>query len=404
MRLSYNIMRASDDATETLVGNALTLAAAGRFGLLPGTRSFQLSLDIAPASVEVKALNCLAVTRGGFLIDVEVDTRFTDRHVSQISIPSSNGQNEYFLTINVCPGQWEQTTDGFEEPIYKYALVGTNSPIDDNALPIALIVNNEYGGWHIEEDSFVPPCLYVSSHQKYQNLLNQFIQIMAEVDAKMNRMPKELLGTAFSIFWPLMQQIMIDTDKGRDLLTPMTLLANVQKFIAAFTTACRVDKYLNFNDYDIFRHYILKPYNVKEVYTLINEGLNLCLDINRRIDVFATMEEKAPEPSTKVPAPSIANGQLTQNCSRNTIFVPIINTAQGAKVLFSTDGGASFKEATIKDNELVITIRNNFRPEKTPEPDQSVEVKLKAVLNGIESDITTFTLILHKESGKWIRI
>ena len=100
MRLSYNIMRASDDATETLVGNALTLAAAGRFGLLPGPRSFQLSLDIAPSSVEVKALNCLAITRGGFLIDVEVDTRFTDRHVSQIPIPSSNGQNEYFLTIN----------------------------------------------------------------------------------------------------------------------------------------------------------------------------------------------------------------------------------------------------------------------------------------------------------------
>ena len=93
-----------------------------------------------------------------------------------------------------------------------------------------------------------------------------------------------------------------------------------------------------------------------------------------------------------------------QKCSRNTILVPIINTAQGAKVLFSTDGGASFKEATTRGNDLVITIRNNFRPEKMPEPDQSVEVKLKAVLDGIESDITTFTLILHKESSKWIRI
>ena len=116
------------------------------------------------------------------------------------------------------------------------------------------------------------------------------------------------------------------------------------------------------------------------------------------------MEEKAPEPSIKVPAPSIANEHLTQNCSRNTILIPIINTAQGAKVLFSTDGGTSFKEATKKGNDLVITIKNSFRPEKTPEPDQSVEVKLKAILDGVESDIATFTLRLHKEFSTWIRI
>lgn len=404
MRLTDRIMRASDDATTTLVGNALTLAAAGRFGLLPGSRLFRLSFgDINSEFVEVKALDCLGVTRGGYLIDIQFDTKYTSRFEDRIPMPASSS-GELFLIVSVQPDQWKETTDGFEEPIYDFSFVGVNTPIADNALPIAHFVNTEYGGWHVDEDGFVPPCLFVSSHQKYQNMLNQFIQCLMEVEAKVSRMPKDTMDEAFRIFWPILQQTLIDTDKGRDLLTPMTLLGNVQKFIAAFTTACTLDKYLRLDDADTLRHYILKPYNKKDVYALINEGLNLCLSISRRIDGFEAKEPEKPKPSNKLPAPSIANEHLIQNCNRSVISIPVINTAQDATVLFSTDGGATFKAATTKSQGLVISIRNRFKPERTSEPDQELTVKLKVTLNGDESDISTFTLTLHKDYKTWIQI
>ena len=403
MRLTDSIMRASDDATMTLVGNALSLAAAGRFGLLPGSRQFQLSFgDINSEFVEVKALDCLGITRGGHLIDIQFDTKYTSRFESRVPMLASS--SELLLIVSVRSNHWEETFDGFEEPVYDFSFVGINTPITDNSLPIAHFVNTEYGGWHVDEDGFVPPCLFVSSHQKYKNLLHQFIQCLIEVEAKVSQMPKDSMDDAFRIFWPILQQIMIDTDKCRDLLTPMSLLGNVQKFVAAFTTACTVDKYLRLEDAESLRQYILKPYNEKDVYALINEGLNLCLSISRRIDGLEAKEPEKPKPSTKLPAPSIADEHLTKNCNRSVISIPVINPVPEAMVLFSTDGGASFKAATNKGQGFFISIKNRFKPERTSEPDQELVVKLKATLNGDESDISTFTLILHKDYKTWIQI
>lgn len=407
MRLSESIMRASDDATAEIVSHALTLAATGRLGLLPCSRPFQLSLgEINPDYIEVKALDCLGMTRSGQLIDIQFDTNYTNRLKNRVPMPASSSSytaSELYLTVSIQP-YWEETRDGYEEPVYEFALVGINSPIADNALPIAHLIDSEYGGWHVDEDGFVPPCLFVSSHQKYLNLLTQFIQTLNETDAKISRMPNDSMDEAFRIFWPIMQQIMIETDKGRDMLTPMTLLGNVQKFIAAFTTAITIDKYLRLDDTAVFRQYILKPYNVMDAYALINQGLNLCITINRKLDGLETVEPEQPKPSNKLPSPSIANEHLSKDCNRSVIPIPVINPMPEATVMFSIDGGNSFKPATLRGNNLVISIRNKFKPERIPEPDQNMVVMLKAILNGDESDVNTLTLKLHKDYKTWIQI
>ena len=51
-----------------------------------------------------------------------------------------------------------------------------------------------------------------------------------------------------------------------------------------------------------------------------------------------------------------------------------------------------------------IRIKNTFNSIKEPEPDQEVIVKLKAVLDNAESDISSFTVILHKDYNVWIKI
>ena len=124
MRLTDDIMRASEDATAARIGNAFALASAGRFGLLPSPRQFQLSLNLNADYVEVQTLDCLAVTRGGFLIDAQLDTKYTDYLEKRIILPNETGINELFLTISVDPKQWKETLDGYEKPVYLFGLVG----------------------------------------------------------------------------------------------------------------------------------------------------------------------------------------------------------------------------------------------------------------------------------------
>ena len=403
MRLTDDIMRASEDATIARIGNALILAAAGRFGLLPSARPFQLALNISSDSVEIQALDCLAVTRGGNLIDVQFDTKYTNHLDNRVLIPNGIGKNEMFLTISVDPKRWEETLNGYEEPIYSFSLIGVNSPVPDTALPIAhLVYLEQVGGWHIDEEDFLPPCLFVSSHWKYMELLNQFVQNLSEIESKVFR---QLQGgtndTFFSIFWPLLQQVFIDTDKSRDLMTPMTFLANIQKLVAAFTSSCKFDKDMTLTNADSLRNYALTPYYYANTYSMIKQGLKFCLSINNNMDQFET---KTPEPQKtyyKLEAPYISDDQLYQKCRSSTVSVPVINNVQGAKLLYSTDGSMPLKPVPADGK---IRIKNKFNAAKEPEPDQNVTVKLKAFLNGSESDVNTFIVILHKDYNVWIKI
>ena len=109
MRLTDDIMRASEDATATRIGNALALASAGRFGLIPSLRQFQLSLKLNADSIEVQTLDCVAITRSGSLIDAQFDTKFTNYLENRIALPEGTGTNELFLTISVDPRKWKET-------------------------------------------------------------------------------------------------------------------------------------------------------------------------------------------------------------------------------------------------------------------------------------------------------
>ena len=131
MRLTDDIMRASEDATAARIGNAMTLASAGRFGLLPSLRKFQLSINLNADFVEVQALDCLAVTRGGYLVDVQFDTKYTNHLETRVSLPDESRAEELLLTIRVDPNRWQETLNGYEEPVYAFDVVGINSPIPD---------------------------------------------------------------------------------------------------------------------------------------------------------------------------------------------------------------------------------------------------------------------------------
>ncbi|MCD8203072.1 MAG: hypothetical protein LUD48_05490, partial [Prevotella sp.] len=259
MRLTEDIFIQSDKCMSETVSRALLLGSIGRMGLFPKLRPFRLSLDISKDIVEVVSIDCLGLTRDGSLIDVSYDTNYTNIFDTRVTIPGRGTEVRYLLCI-VIKDEWRDTNNGLCEPKYEFQLLEENSPVPDNALPIARILYDEYR-WCADEIYFVPPCLYVTSHEKYEGLSSSFLQILIEL----NRVLPEKFITeekdALKIFWPTVQQLMITMDKEREQLTPMSLLANVQKFISSFVCACTIDEYITIGEPEQYYAYINTPYN-----------------------------------------------------------------------------------------------------------------------------------------------
>lgn len=392
MRLTDEVLKASDNSMTELVANSLALAAAGRFGLLP-LMQFDLSVNISKGLIDVVSLNCTAITKGGNLIDAHYDTKFTNSFDTRIQIPEGRGEKEFLMTINYT-GQWKDSNDGYEEPAYTFSLMVPNSSIPANSFPIARVVD-EYG-WRLDDINFVPPCLFVSSHPKYLELQRKFAGVLAEIDNKVKNLLHSDGKDAIRIFWPVVQQLMITVNKEQDMMTPMGLLANVQKCVSAFTCACELDDYLNLADADIFSNYVYAPYNYKDSYQRISEGLDLCFSINEKVSKLS----EGSQPPSAIEAPTIDNSQLIRRCTNSKARVQITNNVPGATLYYSIDGSEPSQSLSGQS----IQIESGFNNSRKREPDKVFEVKVKAVLNGVSSSINTYLITLQKDVERWTGI
>lgn len=403
MRLTDDILRASDDKTIELIGKAFVLASANRFGLLPSSKPFEISLNIGNGFIDVESLSCLAVTRKGLLIDVMYDTRYSNNFSTRITIPDMPGVEEYILTIDVQEGQWKDTLDGMEEPIYKFSLLPVETNIPDNSMPIAHIVD-EYG-WRMDDIDFVPPCLFVASHNKFRELQQRFVDVLAMLDVKSQLAAKSGAHNTIAIFWPLVQQLRIAADKELDLLTPMMLLSNVQKCVSAFTCACALDETIELSDAKMFQSYVLAPYNYREVYQRIKVGLNLCFSIAEKVEKIAESIPAQPEsprqvePPHKIVAPVLADTSTSLVCNTSESTLSVLYNNPSAAIFFTTDGNTptmnSNRAAKTRDG-YKIKFDNGYRKEKGKEKNKNITIKLIAVVNGESSEIATYTLNLRK--------
>ncbi len=293
MRLTDEILTASDACVYHFVDSAFELAAAGRFGLFPSpSRKFCISLSANKNFVDVEAIDCLAIAKGGRLIDLEYDTLYSNTFDTRVAIPDVD-VSRLLLVVTAKDDEWHDTNDGYCEPVYTFSLVPENLPLPDNSLPIARLVN-EYG-WRVDDVDFVPPCLYVTAHQYYVEQLKQFASILHSISEKLERSIESDCKVAIGVFWPVVQQLAITIDKEVDIMTPMSFLGNVQKCVSAFVCACALDEHLSLGEPELFKNFVGTPFNYKEAWNKIKEGIGLCKSINTKIDAFNEIKTVQPE-------------------------------------------------------------------------------------------------------------
>lgn len=300
MRLTDEVLRASDACTAEYISQALRMAGNGRLGLLPSSRPFKVQLSITKGFVDVEALDCLAITTGGNLIDAHFDTKFTNTFESRVQIPAVSDANEYILTINALPDNWHESADGYMEQDYTFSLLDAKSTLPDTAMPIARIINDN--GWQEDAANFVPPCLCIAAHSKFEELHSKFLQILTSIDDTTRKTLKDTcVRTAISIYWPVVMQMMSTANTEHDAMTPQRLMACVQRVVGSFAMACELDELINLEDAAIFRNYSLSPYNYRIAYIRIKQGLGMCYSISEKVEKFSLLK---PEPKI-VPQPQV---------------------------------------------------------------------------------------------------
>lgn len=300
MRLTAEILKASDKCTDKMISHCMSLAASGRFGLIPSGRAFHVSLNFNKNFVEIEELDCLAITRSGSLIDICFDTRYTKSQETRITFPTTE-DTALLLVAYEAKDSWKETNDGFMEPIYNFHLIPDNSPLPNDAMPVARIIK-EISGWQMDNIDFVPPCLFITSHSDYEGLHSSFVKLLGVAEKNLTSSMHSSCRTALGILWPSVQQLKIAVDKEKDIMTPMTLLGNVQKYVSAFSCACMLDPLIELRNYEQYAYFVGIPYDYKNVYAQIKEGLELCQEINGKILSFNDINVKEPEPQP-TPAP-----------------------------------------------------------------------------------------------------
>lgn len=301
MRLSTEVFDALDVSYDENIRLSNLIATGGEFGLIPAHRPFEISVNVSNNFLEVVSLSCHGITKSGKIVDIDFDSKYTNTFYTRLTIPSANADEAFMLIVKFHDNEWREVNEMYSEPKYTFELLGENSPIDDNSLPIGLLVN-QYG-WRLDETDFVPPCLYTMAHPKYVEQVNKAKLIYKSISDRClsahNCVARYLLGT----IWPTVAYNYINIDKKRERFSPAELFASVQKVITSFVIGCSIDEYITLENPEPFVAYHQRPYDAKNLFRDIQKGLELCAEIFIKMDAVCGMTEVRETPAPPVEKP-----------------------------------------------------------------------------------------------------
>lgn len=313
MRLSTDVFNAMDASYENSIRLVSLISTGGRYGLFLTTRPFDLSVNINNNTLEVISLCCHGVTKSGNLIDIDFDSNFNTTFDTRINIPSSDNAELYYLVVRLHESEKREIDDMFSEQAYSFELLGENTIIGNDSLPVGCIIN-QYG-WRLDEIGFVPPCLYVDAHPKYFEMLERAKNILKTISGQCLTSHDCVARHLLCSVWNTSSSEYISLDKKSGSITPGELLAAVQKVISSFVIGCSIDEYISLDNPDPFIAYTQIPYDARNMYHSIEKGLELCSEISVKMEAVCNMTEVTPKQTEKPkqkPQPSNENTQTVR--------------------------------------------------------------------------------------------
>lgn len=302
MRLSTDVFNALDSANDAATRLASLIASGGRFGMFPTIKPFELSVNINNNILDVVSLCCHGITKSGKLVDIEYDSNYTSTFDTRVAIPASGNTEAFLLVVKMHDKELREVSEMYSEDVYTFELIGENSIVDNDSLPIGHIVN-QYG-WRLNETDFVPPCLYVNAHYKYVELFEKAKALFKAISDKCISADNCAARHLLSSIWPCAASEYITLDKERETITPGQLFASVQRVVNSFVTGCSIDEYVSLENVELFSSYLQTPFDTRNMYHNIEKGLELCAEISTKMESACNIKdirEVQPEkPKSKI--------------------------------------------------------------------------------------------------------
>jgi len=293
MRLTDDTLRTSDDFHDNITHSILPLISDGSFGLIPSPAPFLISARFIQNEMVISRLRCRGITRNGYIADIDFCDSENPRICPRIPLPE-NHENDFFLLVDVIPDKWDKTDESVCEQSFKYTLIPSNDNIPDTAIPVARIYYDR--NWNIDDLHFVPSCLYLSSHKKYDDLLCQFKSIISTIEADLSCNDNPDCKSAKSIFWPVILQIYVRYDTDTSHLSPKMFLADIKKCIGSFYAAFSMDSHIELSEPDKYITYYRTSSDFRNIYDMIMTGLEICSEIREKVAKLKELDVKPAEP------------------------------------------------------------------------------------------------------------
>lgn len=301
MRLSTDVFDALDTYIDENIMMSNRIATGGKCGLVSSEKTFELSVNVGNNILEIVSLSCHGVTSSGKIVDIDFDSNYSNTFDTRVTIPNSESDEAFILLVKYHDRKWREVNEMYSEPYYTFQLVGENTLLDHDSLPIGLLVN-QYG-WRLDETEFVPPCLYVDAHPKFMDQALRARRLLKSIFDQclnaQNCVARHLLGS----IWKAVADNYIHLDKSQEILSPAETFEAIQKVVASFVIGCSIDQYVSLDNADPFIAYCQRPYDARNLYRDIQHGLDLCEEIAIKMQAVCSMSEVIESPVAPVEKP-----------------------------------------------------------------------------------------------------
>jgi predicted component of type VI protein secretion system len=234
------------------------------YGILP-EGNFIIEKDNDEHCLYIQQLKCTALTKDGYIINIEKDTNFQNKLV----FSESSGDEFYVvLSVNPLPLLPAENNSTYVYPDYNLSLVETSDDIEFG-IPILKVFNNQ-SSWDFDTD-YIPPAVAINS---VDMLLEKYTDIDNLIRNTLDKISEDELSS-FHVEWMLQQFNHFTPDKS-----PEDWILLMKKFCLFFKSCLKKEKNVDNEDLSQVMNFLAEQYNPNELEKILQLGINGFEEIN----------------------------------------------------------------------------------------------------------------------------
>ena len=237
--------------------------ASHSYGILPNGK-FTIEKDLVNNRVVIQHLECLAITSGGYISNIQNDTSFQKELALN---ETQEGAFYVVLTANASPTTCIDEKELYMFSEYNLTLTRTDKTIQ-HGLPIAKIYNNN-SHWEMDK-GYIPPAIALSSVAELKERFSEIKKIIHEILEKFSEKDPYYLQV-------MMFQLELNNYSLQESPEELSLL--LKKFCWIFQAYLNIVEKMG--ELPAIKAFIDEPYNPNEIGKILQLGLDALKEVHQ---------------------------------------------------------------------------------------------------------------------------